>query len=431
MTSNNDLYQAIESAEIALKRQKLKQAKLLPLALLLFFAVVFVIATIYKSRYPSLAYLCAFAEAAMVGALADWFAVVALFRRPLGLPIPHTAIVPRNKMRIADSLGSFIQSNFLSPERIVGKLREFNPALKIAAWLNQKENVRHAANLLVRMLSYSLNTLHDGRLLAFLKSNMLAELQRIDISKFSGHILESLTQNGRHHHVLNEVLHELDIILGRIETQETLAEVAAHEISFLKYMALDKVASKYLSEKMLAAVQKELRAMQENPQHHLRLQFDGYIAQFIERLKHDAEFKQRGDVIKNELLSHPALGEYIETLWGQLLTWLHSDLHRVDSTIRANIVTLAATLGKKLQENVEIQQWINAQIENAAPPVIEEYRETIGIFISDQVKTWDEQYMVERIELNIGTDLQFIRVSGTLVGGMVGLIIYVVAGYLV
>ena len=430
MTSNNDLYQAIESAEIALKRQKLKQAKLLPLALLLFFAVVFVIATIYKSRYPSLAYLCAFAEAAMVGALADWFAVVALFRRPLGLPIPHTAIVPRNKMRIADSLGSFIQSNFLLPERIVGKLREFNPALKIAAWLNQKENVRHAANLLVRMLSYSLNTLHDGRLLAFLKSNMLAELKHIDISKFSGHILESLTQNGRHHHVLNEVLHELDKILGRIETQETLAEVAAHEISFLKYMALDKVASKYLSEKMLAAVQKELRAMQENSQHHLRLQFDGYIAQFVERLKHDAEFKQRGDVIKNELLSHPALGEYIETLWGQLLTWLHSDLHRVDSTIRANIVTLAATLGKKLQENVEIQQWINAQIENAAPPVIEEYRETIGVFISDQVKTWDEQYMVERIELNIGTDLQFIRVSGTLVGGMVGLIIYVAVGYL-
>ncbi|WP_180273694.1 DUF445 domain-containing protein [Iodobacter sp. BJB302] len=428
MTSSNHLYQAIESAEIALKRQKLKQAKLLPLALLLFFAVVFVISAIYKSRYPALAYITAFAEAAMVGALADWFAVVALFRRPLGLPIPHTAIVPRNKLRIADSMGSFIQSNFLSPERIVGKIREFNPALKIAAWLTQ--NARPFSNLLIRALSYSLNSLHDGRLLAFLKSTLITELQRIDISQFSGHVLESLTQNGRHHHVLSEVLHELQKILGRAETQEAMAHVAAEEISFLKYMVLDKVAGKYLAEKMLGAVQKELKAMQDNPDHHLRLQFDRYIADFVNKLKYDAEFKQRGEKLKNELLAHPAVGEYIETLWSQLLRWLHSDLHRVDSTIRANIMLLAADMGKKLNENTEMQEWINTQCERAIPPIIEEYRETIGVFISDQVKTWDEQYMVERIELNIGTDLQFIRVSGTLVGGLVGLMIYVVAGWL-
>lgn len=428
---SNDLYQAIESADIALKRQKLKQAKFFPLALLSFFALLFVLATLYKSRYPALGYVTAFSEAAMVGALADWFAVVALFRRPLGLPIPHTAIVPRNKIRIADSLGSFIQSNFLSPERIIGKIRELNPALKLAAWLNQKETVRQAANLLIRVLTYGLHSMHDDRVASFLKSTIVAELQRVDISRFSGYVLDSFTQNGRHHHVLSQVLYEVQKILAKEETHEAVASMAAEEISFLKYMVLDKVAGKYLAEKMLGAVQKELRAMQENPQHHLRQQFDGYVAEFIDKLKNDPEFKERGEVLKNELLAHPALGEYIESVWKELLNWLHGDLHRVDSTIRAKVIQFAGDLGKKLQENTEMQDWINSQIERAAPPLIDTYRERIGIFIADQVKTWDEQYMVERIELNIGTDLQYIRVSGTLVGGVVGLLIYIVSGLLV
>lgn len=427
MTQQDTLYIARDAAEIAAKRLRLKQTRHTATGLLLLMTALFLVSTYFETSHPALPYVVAFSEAAMVGALADWFAIVALFRRPMGLPIPHTAILPRSKGRIADNLGSFIQSNFLSTERILGKLQEFNPAARLSLWLNKPQTQKRMGSLAVRAASYALNVLDDRRVLAFLQGSIVAQLQKLDLSRFSGDLLQILTSNGRHHALLDELLQEIDRQLERPEVRSRLTELIASELDFLRYIRLDHAASRFVVEKLVRGIQKELQGMHTNPDHALRMRFDQYVAGFVEKLKHDPEFQHKGEAIKLELLQHPALATYAQSLWQQFVTWLHADLHRTDSTLRAHVVELAATLGQRLQEDPALQGWINAQIAEAAPALIEEYRDKIGQFIAEQVKAWDDRYMVDRLELNIGPDLQFIRVNGTLVGGCIGLLIHVVS----
>lgn len=427
MTQQDTLYIARDAAEIAAKRLRLKQTRHTATGLLLLMTALFLVSTYFEASHPALPYVVAFSEAAMVGALADWFAIVALFRRPMGLPIPHTAILPRSKGRIADNLGSFIQSNFLSTERILGKLQEFNPAARLSLWLNKPQTQKRMGSLAVRAASYALNVLDDRRVLAFLQGSIVAQLQKLDLSRFSGDLLQILTSNGRHHALLDELLQEIDRQLERPEVRSRLTELIASELDFLRYIRLDHAASRFVVEKLVRGMQKELQGMHANPDHALRMRFDQYVAGFVEKLKHDPEFQHKGEAIKLELLQHPALATYAQSLWQQFVTWLHADLHRTDSTLRAHVVELAATLGQRLQEDPALQGWINAQIAEAAPALIEEYRDKIGQFIAEQVKAWDDRYMVDRLELNIGPDLQFIRVNGTLVGGCIGLLIHVVS----
>lgn len=427
MTQQDTLYIARDAAEIAAKRLRLKQTRHTATGLLLLMTALFLVSTYFEASHPALPYVVAFSEAAMVGALADWFAIVALFRRPMGLPIPHTAILPRSKGRIADNLGSFIQSNFLSTERILGKLQEFNPAARLSLWLNKPQTQKRMGSLAVRAASYALNVLDDRRVLAFLQGSIVAQLQKLDLSRFSGDLLQILTSNGRHHALLDELLQEIDRQLERPEVRSRLTELIASELDFLRYIRLDHAASRFVVEKLVRGMQKELQGMHANPDHALRMRFDQYVAGFVEKLKHDPEFQHKGEAIKLELLQHPALATYAQSLWQQFVTWLHADLYRTDSTLRAHVVELAATLGQRLQEDPALQGWINAQIAEAAPALIEEYRDKIGQFIAEQVKAWDDRYMVDRLELNIGPDLQFIRVNGTLVGGCIGLLIHVVS----
>ncbi|MDR3412129.1 MAG: DUF445 domain-containing protein [Formivibrio sp.] len=424
MTTSNAPEWAPDDLETLCKRLRLKRMKLASLGMLLLAAVIYLISTALSARHPALPYLAAFAEAAMVGALADWFAVVALFRHPLGLPIPHTAIIPKNKGRIADNLGSFIQGHFLSIERIRGKLNEFNPASRLVVWLNKAQTQRYLGNLAVRALSYGVNTLDDRRVFAFLQSTLVAQLQRVEISKIGGSLLEILTQDGRHHFLLNEVLQEFDRQLDRPEIQEKLATLIAGEFDILRYVHLDKAAGRFAAEKLVHGIQKELQDIYADPDHAMRQRFDRYMVGFVDKLKNDPAFHQKGEQLKHELLAHPAVASYVHTLWQQFLGWLHNDIHRTDSTIRAQIVAGVATLGAKLQADPNMQAWINEQVEQAVPPLIEEHREQIGQFIAEQVKAWDDRYMADRLELNLGTDLQYIRLNGTLVGGLVGLLIY-------
>lgn len=426
MTDSDTLHTACASADTDAKRLRLKQSRMLATGLLVFVAMLYLASRYFEPLHPALVYVAAFAEAAMVGALADWFAVEALFRRPLGLPIPHTAILPRNKGRIADNLGTFIQSNFLSTERILGKISEFDPAARLSAWLDRPQSQKRIASLAVRGASYALNVLDDRRVLAFLQGSVVAQLQRLDIARLGGEMLEILTANGRHHALLNEMLREIDALLEQPGIQERLAGLIASELNFLRYVQLDQAAGRYLSDKLVHGIRKELKDINADPHHPIRARFDLYAAEFVEKLKHDPQWQQKGEQLKDEWLHHPALAACAQTLWQQFTTWLHADLHKTDSTLRARILELAASLANRLQKDSELRAWINEQIATAAPPLIEEYRDKIGQFIAEQVKAWDDRYMVERLELNIGTDLQFIRVNGTLVGGLIGLLIEVV-----
>ncbi len=400
----------------------LRRMKRVALGLLCAAAALYAVATVLHDRHPVFGYLAAFAEAAMVGAIADWFAVVALFRHPLGLPIPHTAIIPSNKDRIGAKLAGFI--NFLSTAQVLAKLREFDPAGRMAEWLARPASGERLGEWGVAATRYGLSAFDDARVRDFIGKAAAAGLEKIDLSQLMGQTLGALTAGGRHQALLDGVLEQIAGVLDGEEVQAHITEAIAREIKTLRFVGLDQVAARLATRKIVAAVAHTIAELAAEPAHPMRRRFDHFVDDFIVRLQHDPEFHARGERIRAELIAHPALGDYLHGLWGELLAWLHEDLGRGDSTIRRRIATMAAALGQRLQGDEAIRRWINEQIEAAAPLAIERYREDIRRYIVERVAQWNTEEMTAELERNIGRDLQFIRVNGTLVGGLVGLLIH-------
>ena len=398
--------------------------KRIAFALLCAAALVDALARTFEARHPWLGYVAAFAEAAMVGAIADWFAVVALFRHPMGLPIPHTAIIPANKNRIGANLAGFLCNNFLSTPQVLAKLRQFDPATRVADWLATPAHAGQLGDHAVTAVRYGLTAFDDARVRDFLARAVTAGLAQVDLSRLLGQVLDALTAGGRHQALLDDVLAQVAGLIESDAWQERMTDAIAREIRALRYVGLDQVAARLATRKVVAAVARTLTELAAEPAHPLRGRFDHVVDDFVLRLKHDPEFHARGAQIRAELQAHPALAGYAQGLWGELQAWLHDDLARSDSSVRQRVVTMAASLGARLQRDEAIRRWINEQIEAAAPAAIDRYREDIRRYIVERVQDWNADEMTAELERNIGRDLQFIRINGTLVGGLVGLLIY-------
>lgn len=398
--------------------------KRLALGLLLGAALLYAVATGLEPHHAAWGYVAAFAEAAMVGAVADWFAVVALFRHPLGLPIPHTAIIPANKNRIGENLGRFIATHFLATEQVLARLRGVDAAGRVAAWLSQPDHAARVGERLLEVGRWAVGTLHDDRVRAFVGDLARRGLGRVEVSRLSGQILETMTHERRHQELLDGVLVQLARLLGEDSVQDTLAEAMAREVKALKYVGLDQVAARLATRKVVGVVARTIIDMADDPAHRLRRRFDDLVAGFVERLQGDPALHQRGEQLKQALIEHPALGRYVNELWSELLAWLQTDLAHDDSSIRRAITQAAQTLGQRLAGDAEIRGWINGELQAAAPRLIERYRDDIRHYIVARVQAWDAREMTDELERHIGRDLQFIRINGTLVGGLVGLLIH-------
>jgi uncharacterized membrane-anchored protein YjiN (DUF445 family) len=370
-------------------------------------------------------YLSAFSEAAMVGALADWFAVVALFRRPLELPIPHTAIIPRNKGRIARGLSEFIQQNFLSSAAVVQRIAEFRPADTLCRWLLKAENVDTVADYATRFVAYALTAVDDERVQRFLQRNVTGLLRNADVASAAAQILDILTENKRHYALLDAALNGLDDLLAKEETRRYIAVEVGKSAPLLKRISdwfqlqLDERAALKIAEAAIAKVHE----VREDRDHELRGRFDEFVARFIASLKNDASLREKVEAVRNEILENPALGDYIGGLWQEFRVWLSEDLQRASSVTRQRIAGMVRAFGERLEADREIRQWIDEQILTAIPPLVDEHRAKIGRFIEDQINDWQEKKLVDELERHIGPDLQYIRVNGTLVGGLAGLLI--------
>ena len=398
--------------------------KRVALGLLCAAALLYALATALQPRHPGWGYVAAFAEAAMVGGIADWFAVTALFRHPLGLPIPHTAIIPANKDRIGAKLAGFICNNFLSTPQVLTKLAQFDPAARLAGWLARPERAEQLGGHLVAAVRYGLFAFDDARVREFLGRMAAAGLAQVDLSRLAAQALDALTADGRHHALVDELLLQLVSVVEGEETQARITEAIAREVKALRYIGLDQVAARAASRRVVAAVVRTIAEMAADPAHPLRLRLDAFRIQFVQRLRTDPEFQRRGEAIRADLQAHPALGDYLHGLWSELLDWLHDDLGRTDSSIRQRLVAMAGALGERLAADAPMRRWINEQIVDAAPRAIDRYREDIRRYIVERVQTWNTDEMTAELESHIGRDLQFIRVNGTLVGGLVGLAIH-------
>jgi uncharacterized membrane-anchored protein YjiN (DUF445 family) len=370
-------------------------------------------------------YLAAFSEAAMIGALADWFAVVALFRRPLRLPIPHTAIIPRNKERIARGLSEFIQQNFLTAEAVVQRIAEFRPAHTLCQWLLKPENAETVATYATRFIAYALGAVDDERVRRFLHRTITARLREADLASAVAQVLDVLTENKRHHALLDAALNALDELLAREDTRRFIAAEVAKSAPFLKKISdwlqldLDERAALKIIEMAIA----KISDVRRDRGHELRQRFDEAVSRFVERLKADPATREAVHRLRDEVLENPALADYIGGLWQEFRAWLAADLARRPSVTHERIAGMVVAFGQRLEADREIRQWIDEQIVLAIPPLVAEHRAKIGRFIEDQINGWQEKKLVDELERHIGPDLQYIRINGTLVGGLAGLAI--------
>jgi len=405
---------------------RLARMKWLATGLLVAAGAIYVAAQALEKQYPWLFWVSITAEASMVGAIADWFAVTALFHHPLGLRfIPHTAIIPRNKQRIAAGLSHFIQSNFLTSDAVVQRIRDFRPARTLYGWLVRSENAETIASYVVRVTAHGLAALDDERVRNYLQQTIARRLREADVAAAAAQLLDVLTENKRHHELLDAALRALDEVLSRADTQAYIAGEVAKSAPLLKWLSdwfslkLDDKAALKIVE---VAVQK-ISEVRHDQDHELRKRFDGFVSQFIERLKTDDALRDRVHRLRDEALESPALGRYVASLWGEFREWLAAENDRRPASLHQRVTTMVEALGRTLRADHEMQDWIDEQILRSVPALVEEHRAKIGRFVEDQIMSWQEEKLVAELERHIGPDLQYIRINGTLVGGLAGLVI--------
>src|SRR5882672_11322546 len=401
---------------------RLRRMKWWATGLLALAGVIYVAAQAYQPRYPWLYYVGITAEAAMVGAIADWFAVTALFHHPFGLRfIPHTAIIPRNKARIATGLSAF----FLTSEAVVQRIRDFRPARTLYGWLLRPENAEAVATYVARLTAYGLNALDDERVRHYLQQTIARQLQNADVAGAAAQLLDVLTENKRHHELLDAALRALDEVLARAETQAYIAGEVAKSAPLLKWLSdwLQLKLDDRAALKIVEVAVKKISEVRHDQDHELRKRFDAFVSQFIARLKTDDALRDKVHRLRDEALESPALGRYIGGLWSEFREWLAAEHDRRPASLHQRVTAMLESLGRTLRADREIQQWIDEQILRAAPALVEEHRAKIGRFIEDQIMGWQEEKLVVELERHIGPDLQYIRINGTLVGGLAGLII--------
>ena len=403
------------------RARSLRRVKLAATLLLVATAALFVIARHYEPVHWAWGYVAAFAAAATVGGLADWYAVVALFRRPLGLPIPHTAIVPRNHHRIAENLGEFIETNFLAPEPVEARLRDVDFAALVADWLSDRTRSAALAGFMVRLVPQALAAVEQSGLKGFLGRRALAELERIELAPLAAGLLSAVTEKGRHQRVLDELLVALEKVLADEETLAALREKIRQELPALFNLYR---ADAYLLRKIVASTTAFIKEARGDADHPLRKEFNGFVANFIERLRTSEDFARRAERLKRDLLARPEITTLAEGAWESVRSFLEQDARAEDSQVRRQMEAMLVDVGGQLARDPTIRAEINRGMVRLLSDFVQSQKSGVGRFIADQVKSWDIDVLIGRIELTVGRDLQFIRFNGAMVGGLAGLALH-------
>ncbi|HEY7897807.1 MAG TPA: DUF445 domain-containing protein [Gemmatimonadaceae bacterium] len=409
-------------ADEAVKRERLDRMKRFALLLLVSAAAIFVV-TLLLGRSHSwvwLGYVRAAAEASVVGGVADWFAVTALFRHPLGIPIPHTAIVPARKDRIGRALGNFVQQNFLDRAVVSYKLASLRLGDRAAHWLSDPANARSVTRVTAHALTSAANVLKDEDVQSFLERTAADRLRGVQVAPLLGRALQLLTADGRHQELLDEALR---LAARATEANDTLIREKVQEQT---PWWIPNVVDKRISDRVVTGIGRTLAEVSDDPDHPLRHRFDEAVTNFIDRLQSSPETIAHAEALKEELLGHEAMREFLATIWADIKRKLKEYAVRTEQEQFEGgrlEVAIAALAHNALKDTV-LSEKLNLWIDDAVLAVVDASRTEIAQLISGTVSAWDPQETSRRIELQIGRDLQFVRINGTIVGGMVGLALY-------
>ena len=395
----------------ALKRMKNNALGLLGIAVLLFVVAV----------YFKIPMLQAFSEAAMVGGIADWFAVVALFRHPLGIPIWHTAIIPTKKNEIGENLGNFVSEEFLNREKLEIKLEEFNFATKTADWLSQEENANKIASVVaLNIIPGVLKTIKDEDVKRFIQVQFKEKLEAINFGDWVALALEPLQKGNVKDELLTNVLNVMSTELAN--NKDLIRKKVKASTPFLSF----GLADKSITEGVFNGLADFLNEA-KHPGSAIRIKIDEYVYNFLDKVKHSEEMREKINTVILGFAGKKEVQDYVNGIWDEIKRSISADLEKgEESSIKKNISGLIEGFGNGLKEDTVMIDKINNFIKNDLLSMLLNNKKVIGDLISSTVKSWDGKEVSEKLELEIGKDLQYIRINGTLVGGLIGLVIYAV-----
>jgi len=407
------------------KRKQLRKYKAFATGLFLLMAVIFIGTTLLQKTVDShwVGYVRAFSEAAMVGALADWFAVTALFRHPLGLPIPHTNLIENSKQRLGDNLGSFVVDNFLSP----GNIRPYIQKLKISGFVGEWLGKEKSQQILIKNLSDIvldiLNKLDDAAVSQFISKKVQEMTDDIKLNKIVGNGISYIIEKNDHQRIVTNLSSQIKNYI--LENDEMIKErVKKGSYTFIPSFVDNKIA-----DKIATGLSDFFREIEEDLRHEIRGLITQKIHEFSIDLKEDPKWEEEFKNIKNDLLKGDKLKEYSNDIWISIKNTLKNELHEEDSSLKNYLSKNLNEFSENLKTDESLQKKIDDWVRVTAYKYILKNTHQFGNLISSTVGNWQGKELSEKLELEVGKDLQFIRVNGTLVGGLVGLIIYTIAHF--
>jgi uncharacterized membrane-anchored protein YjiN (DUF445 family) len=401
----------------AAHRAELRRMRTIATTLLGVMAVIYLAMRRAPPNWVWAPYVGAFAEAGMVGACADWFAVVALFRHPLGLPIPHTAVVPENKRRIGAAMGRFITNNFLSPRVAMARLASVDFAGLAARWLADEGNARAIAVGGARVIPYVLDLVPKEAIEEWVTFAARRGIEAVPAAPLASRGLSILWAQGAGQTLLDQALDFAEAALERNKA------AIARNVSQKSSRWIPKWVDDMIAAKVINGVSQTLKEARD-PDHPWRAQASALVEKWIDDLAHDPEMRAKGEALKRDILDNPVFAEQARALWEELETALRVDLPRHAETIVGWLAASASALGRWLEADPARRARINRRLRLLALRTVLPRRAEIGGYIAAVVDNWDTATLVNRLELQVGKDLQYIRINGTVVGGLVGLLIF-------
>ena len=400
------------------RRKELRRMKLVATSMLIVAAIVYVVAKVFAEQGAWVGYVEATAEAAMVGAMADWFAVTALFRHPLGLPIPHTAIIQSRKDAIGASLGGFVRDNFLTSEVISGRLEQADLARRLGDWLSQPEHARTVSAQSAAVVHGITEVLQDDLIQSGVEHAVVSRVSSVSVAPLVGKAIDVSIEGGQHQALLESTLVGLKRFVD--ENQETFRQRLYEESPWWVPAPIDNV----VFDKIYTGVNGFLSEVLADPNHEMRADFHRRVVKLAGDLKTSPHMLQRGQELLEEALDHREVRAWSSTLWSQIKTSILEATGNANSQLRVRMDESLTEAGRSLQTDPELRAKIDSWIIDAVGYVADQFRHEVADLIASTVQRWDTQETADRLELQVGKDLQFIRINGTIIGGLAGFVIH-------
>jgi uncharacterized membrane-anchored protein YjiN (DUF445 family) len=361
----------------------------------------------------------AFAEAAMVGGLADWFAVTAIFRHPLGLPIPHTAVIPKNQDRIAEAVGRFIADNFLKPELVAERVKDKDLSEALGKWLAEPTQSTALAGGLVSAVPALLDALDDETVAAFLREQAAEAAEGASVAPAFGSVLEALAEQGRHQAILDALLKQGYRLLE--SNQDMIRDrIRGRSGWLMRFVSADKK----VADTVIDAVNDLLYEVASNRDHPVREQLNQMVAEFADDLRRDPELQARVGSWLQDAAKHPSVAGAVEAGWVEFKAALRRDCASPEGRLRAWMQNALTNLGAGLLRETHVREALNVRLRGLLVQLAARHGEDVARLVSETIRKWDSQTIVDKLEINVGRDLQYIRLNGTIIGGLVGLVLH-------